>query len=132
MGVRVEDDSEEEKITAGSIVTITTTLTRQTIGDIIDAANRGEEMSINDGELGEIKIAVKKEITDAPKQNTSKPKSKKGPEAAAERRRRKAEREAAQKDAGDADDSSEEASETAELVPAERGDVDSSDEEGDE
>lgn len=130
--VRVEDDSEEEKITAGSIVTITTTLTRQTIGDIIDAANRGEEMSINDGELGEIKIAVKKEITDAPKQNTSKPKSKKGPEAAAERRRRKAEREAAQKDAGDADDSSEEASETAELVPAERGDVDSSDEEGDE
>ena len=40
--VRVEDDSEEEKITAGSIVTITTTLTRRTIGDIIDAADRGE------------------------------------------------------------------------------------------
>ena len=40
--VRVEDDSEEEKITAGSIVTITTTLTRRTIGDIIDAAERGE------------------------------------------------------------------------------------------
>ena len=37
--VRVEDDSEEEKITAGSIVTITTTLTS---GDIIDAAERGE------------------------------------------------------------------------------------------
>merc|ERR1719466_274344 len=91
-------------------------------------------MTINDGEMGEIKIAVKKEIADAPKQTTSKPKSKKGPEAAAERRRRKAEREAAQKDGtGDAgDDSSEEASETTELVPDTRGEEESSDEEGDE
>ena len=46
-------------------------------------------MTINDGEMGEIKIAVKKEIGEAPKTQTSKPKSKKGPEAAAERRRRK-------------------------------------------
>jgi len=132
--VRVEDDSEEEKITAGSIVTITTTLTRRTIGDIIDAADRGEELTINDGEMGEIKIAVKKEVGEAPKTQTSKPKSKKGPEAAAERRRRKAEREAAQKDGGDAadGDSSEEASETTELVPAERDEEVSSDEEGDE
>ena len=46
-------------------------------------------MTINDGEMGEIKIAVKKEVGEAPKTQTSKPKSKKGPEAAAERRRRK-------------------------------------------
>ena len=45
-----------------------------------------------------------------------------------------AEREAAQKDGGDAadGDSSEEASETTELVPAERDEEVSSDEEGDE
>lgn len=45
-----------------------------------------------------------------------------------------AEREAAQKDSGDAadGDSSEEASETTELVPAERDEEVSSDEEGDE
>ena len=42
VNVRVEDDSDEEKVTAGSIVTITIGLKRQTCGDIIDAADNDE------------------------------------------------------------------------------------------
>ena len=39
--VKVEDD-DEDKITAGSIVTITTKLTRESMGDIIESADNGE------------------------------------------------------------------------------------------
>lgn len=42
VNVRVEDDSDEEKVTAGSIVTITIGLKRQSCGDIVDAADRDE------------------------------------------------------------------------------------------
>lgn len=40
--VKVEDDDCENKITAGSIVTISTKLTRQGMGDITAAADAGE------------------------------------------------------------------------------------------
>ena len=46
VNVRVEDDNDADKITAGSIVTITTTLTRNTCGDIIAAADNGEVSSL--------------------------------------------------------------------------------------
>ena len=39
--VKVEDE-DEDKITAGSIVTITTKLTRESMGDITEAADNGE------------------------------------------------------------------------------------------
>ena len=42
VNVRVEDDSDEEKVTAGSIVTITIGMKRQTCGDIVDAADNDE------------------------------------------------------------------------------------------
>ena len=42
VNVRVEDDNDEEKVTAGSIVTITIGLKRNTCGDIIDAADNDE------------------------------------------------------------------------------------------
>ena len=45
VNVRVEDDSDEEKVTAGSIVTITIGLKRQSCGDIVDAADRDEVQS---------------------------------------------------------------------------------------
>ena len=38
--VKVEDDDHENKITAGSIVTISTKLTHQTMGDITEAAGK--------------------------------------------------------------------------------------------
>ena len=46
VNVRVEDDSDEEKVTAGSIVTITIGMKRQTCGDIVDAADNDEVISI--------------------------------------------------------------------------------------
>ena len=42
MDVKVEDDDHENKITAGSIVTISTKLTHQTMGDITEAADAGK------------------------------------------------------------------------------------------
>lgn len=123
VNVRVEDDSDEEKVTAGSIVTITIGLKRQTCGDIIDAADNDEEMIVNDGEFGEAKVtpAEKKEANQAPKKKVT---AKKGPAAAAAKREARAAREAA----GEVvKDDSEEESESTELVAKE--DSESEDEE---
>jgi len=123
VNVRVEDDSDEEKVTAGSIVTITIGLKRQSCGDIVDAADRDEEMVVNDGEFGEVKVtpAEKKEAVQAPKKKVT---AKKGPAAAAAKREAKAARLAA----GEiVKDDSDDESESTELVPKE--DSESEDEE---
>lgn len=108
--VRVEDDSDEEKVTAGSIVTISIGMKRNTCGDIVDAADNDEEMTVNDGEFGEVKVtpAEKKEAVQAPQKKIT---AKKGPQAAAARRAAKA-----RANANETKEESEEESESTELI----------------
>lgn len=145
--VKVEDDDCENKITAGSIVTISTKLTRQGMGDITAAADAGEEMSVNDGEMGEVKVSVNvdKEKTAQPAKK-AKGKRSKGPQAMAAKRaaKEKAAKEAAEKGTGEPveidDDEVEEEDEKVtaevgennELMPHDEDAAESSEEEDDE
>jgi len=98
--VKVEDDDDDHKITTGSIVTVSTELTRHNMEDLSQAASNGEEIVYNDGDMGEVKISPTPEQKETANQ-AKKLKSKKGPQAAAAKRAAKAAREAAEKGAGD-------------------------------
>lgn len=142
--VKVEDDDLENKITAGSIVTISTKLIRQCMEDITNAADAGEEMVVNDGELGEVKVSINVEQQQKQQSQGAKKKKgnkKKGPAATAAKRAEKAAREAAEKGSGepaeeeedeDEEEGDEDNSESTELVPQEQDGQESSEEEDDE
>lgn len=112
--VKVEDDDDTSKITAGSIVTITTRLTRNTMSDITEAAENGEELTVNDGDFGEVKVTANVEAQAKAVQNKKKKgvKANKGPAAAAAKRAAKAAREA---ETGSGDTKEEEEPEVEEV-----------------
>lgn len=112
--VKVEDDDDDHKITTGSIVTISTSLTRNTMEDLSVAATNGDDIVYNDGEYGEVKITATPEQKETQNQ-AKKLKTKKGPQAAAAKRAAKAAREAAEKGQGDGSDEEDELEEETET-----------------